>query len=124
MIVIQLLAAVIVPEDESSELFDQSHGAAAILEHAATIMPWLWRASQHGIQSEFILITVFSIKMELIQTSFWLLSQYRHLDDLECENDPADEEILKVLEGNLECIDILEVHSFSVVDIVSVCDCF
>jgi hypothetical protein len=26
---------------------------AKVLQHAATIIPWLWRASQHGIQSDF-----------------------------------------------------------------------
>jgi hypothetical protein len=123
-IIIQLLSKVIDPGNELSENFDLSHAAIAVLEHAETIMPWLWRASKHGIQTEFIMVMVLPTKILLIQTSFWLSSRYRPLDDLECENDPADEEIVKVMEGNLECIDLLEVHSFTVVDIAYVCDCF
>jgi hypothetical protein len=123
-IIIQFLSKAIDPGNELSENFDLSHAAIAVLEHAETIMPWLWRASKHGIQTEFIMVMVLPIKILLIQTSFWLSSRYRPLDDLECENDPADEEVVKVMEGNLECIDLLEVHSFTVVDIAYVCDCF
>jgi hypothetical protein len=61
--IIEFLSEAIEPGDDSSEAFDLSYAAAAILQHAATIMPWFWRASQHGIQSEFILIAVFSNKM-------------------------------------------------------------
>ena len=28
-------------------------GEKMFLQHANTLVPWLWRASQHGIQSDF-----------------------------------------------------------------------
>ena len=29
------------------------HGEEMLLRHAKILIPWLWRASQHGIQSDF-----------------------------------------------------------------------
>jgi hypothetical protein len=57
-IIIQFLSKAIDPGNEIAEAFDLSPAAIAVLEHAETIMPWLWRASQHGIQTEFIVVMV------------------------------------------------------------------
>jgi hypothetical protein len=108
MIIIQFLRKAIETEFDPSEDSQLSAAESALLEHATIIIPWLWRASQHGIQTDFAQNAVSIIHLSLIQTSLWFLLQYRNVVNLDTEHLLADADILKVLEANPSGIEILE----------------
>jgi hypothetical protein len=108
MIIIQFLRKAIETEFDPSEDSPLSAAETALLEHATIIIPWLWRASQHGIQTDFAQNAVSILYIFLIQTSLWFLLQYRNVVDLNSEHLPADEDILKVLEASHSGIEVLE----------------
>ena len=110
MIIHLLRKAIEMEVDLSKE--EIPHAAEMLLQHANIVIPWLWRASQHGIQSDFAQSAVNPWKYFLIQTSLWLLSHYRETDDLEREYDPIDDEIIKIIEANGSGMDVLEVSKF------------
>ena len=62
MTIIHLLKSALETE---VDLFQEKvpHGEEMILKHADTLIPWLWQASQHGIQSDFAQSVVKSLKM-------------------------------------------------------------
>ena len=52
MMVIHLLKNAMETEVDLSQE-EVSHGEEMLLQHANILVPWLWRASRHGIQSDF-----------------------------------------------------------------------
>jgi hypothetical protein len=65
-------------------------GESALLEHADTLLPWLWRASRIGIESDFAESLVFPSRKNLTKTSLWLIVQYLGVGDLEGDWGEAD----------------------------------
>jgi len=61
--IIHLLRDAIETEADNIDLQDETavtQAESVILKYADVVLPWLWRASHYGIQSDFAQSTVFS----------------------------------------------------------------
>ena len=52
--IIQLFQNALETEFNVSRETDVTRTEKMVLEHASIVIPWLWRASQHGIRSDFV----------------------------------------------------------------------